>query len=100
MYNSPTATAQGKSEGFLMTNLAAKQDFMNNKLSLTLQVRDLFHTSGHEMTSQGTDFYSYRKFQPDGPVVSMTLTLKLNNYKPDRKRQQSENNMEEMDIEN
>jgi outer membrane receptor protein involved in Fe transport len=100
MYNSPTATAQGKSEGFLMTNLAAKQDFMNNKLSLTLQVRDLFHTSGHEMTSEGADFYSYRKFQPDGPVVSMTLTLKLNNYKPDRKRQQSENGMEEMDIEN
>ncbi len=100
MYNSATVTAQGKSEGFLMTNLAAKQDFMNNKLSLTLQIRDIFQTSGHETSSEGTDFYSYRKFKPNGPVVSMTITLKLNNYKPDRKRQQSENNMEEMDIEN
>ncbi|BDX38161.1 TonB-dependent receptor [Tenuifilaceae bacterium CYCD] len=100
MYNSPTVTAQGRSEGFLMTSIAAKQDFMKNKVSLTLQVRDLLHTSGHEMTSEGTDFYSYRKFKPDGPVVSMTLTVRLNNYKPDRKRQQVENNMEEMDLEN
>lgn len=100
MYNSPTVTAQGRSEGFLMTSIAAKQDFMKNKVSLTLQVRDLLHTSGHEMTSEGTDFYSYRKFKPDGPVVSMTLTVRLNNYKPDRKRQQVENNMEEIDLEN
>lgn len=100
MYNSPSVTAQGKTEGFLMTNLAVKQDFMKNKVSLTLQVRDLFHTMKHEMTSEGDNFYTYRKFQPNSPMISMTLTVRLNNYKLDRKRQQQDNNgTEDMDVE-
>lgn len=99
MYNSETVTAQGRSKGFLMTSLAAKQDFMKSKVSLTLQIRDLFQTAGHETTSKGTDFYTYRKFEPDSPMISMTLTVKLNNYRPDRKRQQTDNGMGEMDIE-
>lgn len=70
---------------------------MKSKISLTLQARNLFSTAGHEMTSEGADFYTYRKFQPKGPMVSLTLSVKLNNYHPDRKRQQNENGgMEEM----
>lgn len=97
IYNSATVTAQGRREGSFMTNLAIKQDLMMNKISLTLQIRDFFGTSGHEMISEGVDFYSYRKFQPNTPMISITLSVKLNNYRPDRKRQQNENGgMEEM----
>lgn len=97
MYNSATVTAQGRNEGNIMTSFALKQDFLKSKISLTLQARDLFSTAGHEMISEGADFYTYRKFQPKGPMVSLTLSVKLNNYRPDRKRQQNENGgMDEM----
>lgn len=85
IYNSATVTAQGKSEGFVMANLALKQDFFKNKLSATLQIRDLLNTAGHKFTSEGPDFYSYRDFSPYSPMYSITLTYRINNYKPDRK---------------
>jgi hypothetical protein len=86
MYNSPSVSAQGEREGFIVTTLAYKQDFFKNKLSVTLQARDLFNTAGHSFTSKSTDFSSYSSFEPYSPMVSISLTYRLNNYKPDRKK--------------
>lgn len=85
MYNSPTITAQGERDGFLMANLAVRQSFLKNKLSATLQARDLFATMRHSSTYVGDDFYSYTYFVPKSPTVTLTLAFKINNYKPDRK---------------
>ncbi len=86
MYNSPTVTAQGRREGFLMANLALKQDFFKNKMSATLQLRDVLNTAGHQVTSEGIDFYSYAEKSPYAPMFSIKLTYRINNYKPDKKR--------------
>lgn len=98
MYNSPTVTAQGSAEGFMMTSLAVKQDFLKGKLSLTVQMRDLLRTAGHEWESEGPGFYTYRKFRPDWPYISATISIKLNNYRPDRKRSQQNGGMDDMDM--
>lgn len=95
IYNSETVTAQGKTEGFVMANLAVKQDFFKNKLSATFQLRDLLNTAGHKFTAEGPDFYSYRDFSPYSPMYSITLTYRINNYKPDRKK--NGNNSDGMD---
>ena len=86
MYNSPTITAQGERDGYLMTNLAVRQSFYKNKLSATLQVRDVFATMNHTSTYKGDDFYSYSHYEPDTPFVTLTLSFKINNYKPERKK--------------
>jgi outer membrane receptor protein involved in Fe transport len=86
MYNSPTVSAQGERDGFMMANLAVRQSFMKNKLAATLQVRDVFGTMSHSSTYEGTDFYSYYDFQPNTPFVSLSLSFKINNYKPDRRK--------------
>lgn len=91
MYNSKSVSAQGEREGFVVTTLAFKQDMFKNKVSLTLQARDIFNTAGHSFTSKSNDFYSYSRFEPYSPMISLTLTWRLNNYKPDRKR----NNMQQ-----
>lgn len=95
MYNSPTITAQGERDGFFMANFAVRQSFYKNKLSATLQVRDVFGTMRHSSTYEGLDFYSYYDFQPDTPLVTLTLSYKLNNYRPDRKRR-SQDDMDDM----
>ena len=86
MYNSPSVSAQGEREGFIVTTLAYKQDFFKNKLSLTLQARDIFNTAGHSFTSKSDNFYSYSSFEPYSPMISLSLTWRINNYKPDRKK--------------
>lgn len=85
MYNSPTVSAQGEREGFFMTNLALRQSFLKNKIAATLQVRDIFGTMSHSSTYEGDGFYSWYDFQPNTPLVSLTLSFKINNYKPDRR---------------
>ena len=97
MYNSPSVSAQGEREGFIVTTLAYKQDFFKNKMSVTLQARDIFNTAGHEFTSKGSDFYSYSKFEPYSPMISVALTWRLNNYKQDRKKSNNNGQQDEME---
>ena len=83
-YNSPGVSAQGRWEGFFTTDVSVKQDLFEKKLSLTLQVRDLFGTAKREFTSSGPDFYNYTFFQRESPMVILNARINLNNYKPKR----------------
>ena len=69
-YNSPSVSTQGKREGYFRTDVAVKKQFLDKKLSLTLQVRDLFQTAKWEYTSQGADFYSYIHHTRQAPMVT------------------------------
>ena len=83
MYNGPSVTAQGKEEGFYMVNAAVLQDLMDRKLSAVLQVRDIFSSAKHDYTSSGPDFYNYSEYQREAPIVTLTVSYRFNNYKPD-----------------
>ncbi|MGM0550718.1 MAG: TonB-dependent receptor domain-containing protein [Bacteroidota bacterium] len=80
-YRGPSITAQGESEGFFMTNMAVRKDFMDKRLTATLQVRDVFGQMSHEFTSRGDQFYSFNRFERESPVVNFTISYKINNYK-------------------
>jgi len=92
MYNGPSVTAQGRMEGFFMTNFAVKKDFFNKNLTITLSARDLFKTNKHDFTSSGQNFYSHDYFNREAPIFMLNLSYKINNYK--RQNQKGENGME------
>jgi hypothetical protein len=94
MYNSPTVSSQGRREGYFSTSAAIKQDFMNKTLSVSLQARDLFSKVRYEFTSEGSDFYSYSRFARTAPMVTLTVSYYLNNYKPERERRRDRENFE------
>jgi outer membrane receptor protein involved in Fe transport len=89
-YESPKASAQGTEAGRLMTDAAIRQQFLNRQLSVTLQARDLLGTGGFESTAEGTDFRNYFQFRPQSPVFSLNLTWNFNNYRPERRRQETD----------
>lgn len=93
-YRGPSITAQGESEGFFMTNMALRKDFMDKRLTATLQVRDVFGQMRHEFTSMGDQFYSYSKFNRESPVFNITLSYKINNYKDRQQRKSQEMDMD------
>lgn len=95
MYNSPSVSSQGRSEEFFVVNGAVKQDFLNRKISLTLQVRDLFDTGKHESTSQGANFYNYSYRTHQAPMVMLNVRFNFNNYKNDKNRRNGEDSMDE-----
>jgi len=83
-YNSPSVSSQGRREGFMFTNLAVKQELLDNMLTATLQVRDLFGTAKFEFINESLDFYNYRYSQRESPVVMLNLRFNINNYKNNR----------------
>jgi hypothetical protein len=94
-YNSPTVSSQGRSKGFFSTDVAIRQEFMDKKLSLTLQIRDLFSTARHEFTSSTPDLYSYQYFNRESPVVMLNIKFNFNNYKQRNRTDQPDNGMDQ-----
>ncbi len=84
IYNSPTVTAQGRREGFMITNAAVRQELIKGALTATLQVRDILGTAKFESTSEGPGFYSHSEGFRKSPVVMLALNYNFNNYKPKR----------------
>ena len=85
-YNSPSATAQGKYKGNFSIDASMKQSLLDRKLSVILQVRDVFGTAKREFTSEGDDFYYYRYHYHKAPIVMLTMIYNFNNYKAKRER--------------
>ena len=75
MYNSPTVSSQGRREGFFMANAGVKQEFIKNKLSATLQIRDIFSSSKHEHIYEGPGFYSSSEHERKSPMVTIDINI-------------------------
>jgi outer membrane cobalamin receptor len=80
-YVSPSVSAQGKRYGYYMVNAAVKQEFFKRKLSLTLSARDLFGTAVFESIDEGPYFSNYFYAKRNAPMVSLSVSFKINNYK-------------------
>jgi outer membrane receptor protein involved in Fe transport len=90
-YNAPKATSQGEQSEMYGVNLALRQEFMKNKLAVSLRVNDVFKTmqfkfqattpgsgsGANEIPAITTNF----KFKMDSPTVMLSLSYTLNNYK-------------------
>jgi outer membrane receptor protein involved in Fe transport len=85
-YFSPSVSAQGKWEGFFTTDMAVKQDLIGKRISLTLQVNDVFQTGKREFTSRGTDFYNYNYFTQKAPQVMLDVKFNFNDYKEEKQQ--------------
>ncbi|NJO87951.1 MAG: outer membrane beta-barrel protein [Chloroflexia bacterium] len=85
-YNSPTATSQGTTEGYFSVDGAIKTNFLERKLSMVLQLRDILQTAKHEQTTIGESFYYYNKSYRKAPFVMLSLSYKFNNYKSNEKQ--------------
>jgi len=98
MYRSPSVSAQGRREGFFMTDVSVRQDLLDRKLSAILSVRDLFGTGRFESVSTGDGYYSYNYMERESPVVMLTLRLNINNYRDrEQGRGQSQQNGGQME---
>ena len=80
-YNSRTVTTQGEDKGYYSFNAAVRSDFLDKTLSLVLQVRDVFSTMDRVSITQDADFYNYYSRSTRAPIISLTASYRLNNFK-------------------
>ncbi len=95
-YVSKSKQAQGERKGFISANLGLKKEFFDNKLSATLQARNILGTAKHENFSKGENFYNYSKFDRQWPSIKLNLSYRINNYK--KKRGTNNEDMEEFEM--
>jgi hypothetical protein len=83
-YNSESVTAQGTSSAYYTLDAAFRVSFFNKALTANLQGRDLLGTSKREYVSEGPGFYTHYNYDPESPVVALTLSYRFNNFKVKR----------------
>lgn len=96
MYNSPTIRAQGETSEYFITSMALRQSFMDNDLSFTFQIRDIFGTMARESVNYGDDFYTFRSWDPSTPTFSMRVSYRINNYRADRRVPRGDNGRDDV----
>ncbi len=80
-YNSPTVTAQGRSDALYYTDLALKKDFLDNNLSVTFRATDIFNTQKYSGTTYGTGFSLFTDGKRDSRIFYLGISYNLNNFK-------------------
>jgi outer membrane cobalamin receptor len=81
MYNSPSVTAQGERDAMFFLNAGARLNIIENRLSATINIRDILDTGDHENTSEGDGFYRYQFSDRAAPIISASLKYNFNNYR-------------------
>ncbi len=80
-YRGPSVTSQGTAEASVTFNGAIRQDFLDRRLNVALQVRDIFATGKRESTSESPGLYSYNYSSTDAPVFTLSVGYSFNNFK-------------------
>lgn len=81
-YRSSELLAQGERYARYSVDAGLRKTFFDRKLSLNLNVRDIFNTRGFKGTTWGEGFYQYSENQRRGRMFGLTLTYNFGNMRP------------------
>ena len=73
-------TFQGIDKGYTTFDLAIKKDFRDGKASVTFQFSNIFASERRETIVDTPSLYSYRLATPRWPFISLSLSVRLNNF--------------------
>lgn len=79
-YRAPNKSLQSRSESEYSVDASIRQDFLKNKLSISLRLTDVFNTRNHNSTTTGTNFISVNKRYMESRVLYAGIQFKINNY--------------------
>ena len=79
-YRSGSVTAQGESKNSFTQDVSIKKSFNKKRFALTLQGRNILGTARNDSFSSTENVYISNISRPLSPQVSITLSIKLNNY--------------------
>ena len=80
-YRGPSISAQSTREAMWMANIGVRQEFLDRKLSVSLNVRNVFLTMKRESITETANIYSYSLRQPKMPMFNISITYKINDFK-------------------
>ena len=95
MYRGPSESAQYKTKGMVIVNLAFSKDILKEKGTLALNVSDLLNTRKRESTNYTEKTISENEFQWRKRQVMLNFTYRFNQKKKNERPQRDENGGEQ-----
>ena len=89
IYNGPSINIQGRTSGAFMLNTGVSQSFMNQRLNLSLGVRDILGSYRIKTVSRDTNFEFSSNIMPEARVATLTVTYNFNNFQRRMDQQES-----------
>lgn len=78
-YRSPRVTAQGQSSHSYSIDIGLRKTFLDRKLALAFNVRDILDSRARRNTSYSEDFWQYQENRWHSRTVSLSLTYSFGN---------------------
>lgn len=94
-YSSPRVVAQGKSSHSYSIDLGLRHTFLEKRLALSLNVRDLLNSRNRSSTTMGPAFWQYQLRKWNSRTIGLTLTYSFGNMNPKKSRQENKGMMDE-----
>ncbi|MDD4922459.1 MAG: TonB-dependent receptor [Bacteroidales bacterium] len=97
-YAAPKIVAQGESKGNYSLDLGLRKNFLNNKLQLSVNARNILNSWNFSTTTRGPGFYQESFNQFFRQNVRVNLTWNFGNLKPKKKPGKDSNNDTPIDM--
>lgn len=92
-YASETVRSQGKLSDYYFVDAALKQQFFNDRISISLQLKDVFQSLNYELTTETQNMNLLGDFNNESPIFLFNISYKFSNYKKKTKDVETEFNM-------
>ncbi|MEA3505599.1 MAG: outer membrane beta-barrel family protein [Bacteroidota bacterium] len=97
-YRGPSITITGDRDAMFFSSMAIRKDFLNKHLNVTLNVRDIFSTMKHQITTDQPTYYIEQEMTRKGPIVMLNISYMINDYKK-KQNNRNEDSSSEIDSE-
>ena len=92
-YASKTARSQGSLSDYFFTDISLRKQFLNGKLSVNLQLKDVFQSLNYELKTATANMDLLGDFNNESPIFLFNVSYKLSNYKKKTKDVETEFDM-------
>lgn len=80
-YASETIRSQGSLSDYYFVDLAAKQQFLKGRLSLSVQCKDIFQSLNYELKTETGNMKLLGDFKNESPIFLFSMSFQISNYK-------------------
>lgn len=92
-YQNKTVRSQGELSSFFFVDLALKRNFLDGRLSVNVQLKDVFQSLNYELQTETENMELLADFNNESLIFKFNITYKIFNYKKKTKDVQTEFDM-------
>ena len=89
-YSAPEKDLYGERTSLYVINLGANKSFFKGKLTAGISARDILNTLKFDYSTSDVLGRSEYTIEPEGPVVSLNLSYRINNFKNKQRGKQDD----------